>query len=42
VHRPSATTDVEETLGALTDLVHQGKVRYIGSSSYSASQIVET
>src|SRR5580704_11698110 len=37
VHRPSATTDVEETLGALTDLVHQGKVRYIGSSSYSAS-----
>ena len=41
VHRPGATTDVEETLGALTDLVHQGKVRYIGSSSYSASQIVE-
>ena len=33
--------DVEETLGALTDLVRQGKVRYIGSSSYSASQIVE-
>jgi aryl-alcohol dehydrogenase-like predicted oxidoreductase len=41
VHRPSATMDVEETLGALTDLVHQGKVRYIGSSSYPASQIVE-
>jgi aryl-alcohol dehydrogenase-like predicted oxidoreductase len=41
VHRPSPTTDVEETLGALTDLVHQGKVRYIGSSSYAASQIVE-
>ena len=41
VHRPSTTTDVEETLGALTDLVHEGKVRYIGSSSYSASQIVE-
>jgi aryl-alcohol dehydrogenase-like predicted oxidoreductase len=40
-HRPSATTDVEETLGALTDLVRQGKVRYIGSSSYPASQIVE-
>jgi aryl-alcohol dehydrogenase-like predicted oxidoreductase len=40
VHRPSPTTDVEETLGALTDLVRQGKVRYIGSSSYSASQIV--
>ncbi|QHC62744.1 aldo/keto reductase [Rathayibacter festucae] len=41
VHRPSPTTDVEETLGALTDLVRQGKVRSIGSSSYSGSQIVE-
>jgi aryl-alcohol dehydrogenase-like predicted oxidoreductase len=41
VHRPSPTTDVEETLGALSDLVHQGKVRYLGSSSYSGSQIVE-
>jgi aryl-alcohol dehydrogenase-like predicted oxidoreductase len=41
MHRPSPDTDVEETLGALTDLVRQGKVRYIGSSSYSGSQIVE-
>lgn len=41
VHRPSTDTDVEETLGALTDLVRQGKVRYLGSSSYSGSQIVE-
>jgi aryl-alcohol dehydrogenase-like predicted oxidoreductase len=41
VHRPSAGMDVEETLGALTDLVRQGKVRCIGSSSYSGSQIVE-
>ncbi|GAA3600176.1 aldo/keto reductase [Kineosporia mesophila] len=41
VHRPSAVMDVEETLGALTDLVRQGKVRYIGSSSYSGAQIVE-
>jgi aryl-alcohol dehydrogenase-like predicted oxidoreductase len=41
VHRPSPDTDVEETLGALTDLVRQGKVRYIGSSSYAGSQIVE-
>jgi len=41
VHRPSAQMDVEETLGALTDLVREGKVRYIGSSSYSGSQIVE-
>src|SRR3954471_11886998 len=41
VHRPDLGVDVEETLGALTDLVRQGKVRYIGSSSYSGSQIVE-
>ncbi|MEV5546054.1 aldo/keto reductase [Streptomyces sp. NPDC052309] len=34
-------TDVAENLGALSDLVHQGKARYIGSSSYSGSQIVE-
>jgi aryl-alcohol dehydrogenase-like predicted oxidoreductase len=41
VHRPDPQVDVEETLGALTDLVQQGKVRYIGSSSYAGSQIVE-
>ncbi|HEY0216968.1 MAG TPA: aldo/keto reductase [Cellulomonas sp.] len=41
VHRPDPAVDVEETLGALTDLVRQGKVRYIGSSSYSGSQIAE-
>jgi aryl-alcohol dehydrogenase-like predicted oxidoreductase len=41
VHRPSQDTDIQETLSALTDLVRQGKVRYIGSSSYAASQIVE-
>lgn len=41
VHRPSPDTDVAETLGALTDLVRQGKVRAIGSSSYAASRIVE-
>jgi aryl-alcohol dehydrogenase-like predicted oxidoreductase len=41
VHRPSPTMDVDETLGALTDLVRQGKIRYIGSSSYAASEIVE-
>jgi aryl-alcohol dehydrogenase-like predicted oxidoreductase len=41
VHRPRADTDIEETLGALTDLVRQGKVRYIGSSTFPASQIVE-
>ena len=41
VHRPRADTDIEETLGALSDLVHQGKVRYLGSSTFPASQIVE-
>jgi aryl-alcohol dehydrogenase-like predicted oxidoreductase len=41
VHRPRTDTDIEETLSALTDLVHQGKVRYIGSSTFPASQIVE-
>ncbi len=41
VHRPDPETDVEETLSALSDLVQQGKVRYIGSSSYSAGEIVE-
>jgi aryl-alcohol dehydrogenase-like predicted oxidoreductase len=41
VHRPDPAVDVEETLGALTDLVRQGKVRSIGSSSYSGSEIVE-
>jgi aryl-alcohol dehydrogenase-like predicted oxidoreductase len=38
VHRPRTDTDIEETLSALTDLVHQGKVRYIGSSTFPASQ----
>ncbi|WP_417564312.1 aldo/keto reductase [Microbacterium sp.] len=41
VHRPTPDTDIEETLGALSDLAHQGKVRYIGSSSFAGSQIVE-
>ena len=41
LHRPDPTTDIDETLGALTDLVRQGKVRYIGSSSFSGSQIAE-
>ncbi len=41
IHRPEADTDIDETLGALTDLVRSGKVRYIGSSTFPASQIVE-
>src|SRR3954454_2187272 len=41
IHRPEADTDVDETLGVLTDLVREGKVRYVGSSTFPASQIVE-
>ncbi|WP_445149685.1 aldo/keto reductase [Baekduia sp. Peel2402] len=41
VHRPDPAVDVEETLGALSDLVTQGKILYIGSSSYAGSEIVE-
>jgi aryl-alcohol dehydrogenase-like predicted oxidoreductase len=41
IHRPELDTDIDETLGALSDLVHQGKIRYIGSSTFPASQIVE-
>ena len=40
VHRWDHWTDHEETLGALSDLVAQGKVRYIGSSTYPAPEIV--
>ena len=31
VHRPETDTDIEETLGALSDLVHAGKIRYVGT-----------
>ena len=41
IHRPEQDTDIEETLSALTDLVRAGKVRYIGSSTFPASEIVE-
>jgi aryl-alcohol dehydrogenase-like predicted oxidoreductase len=41
IHRPEDDTDIDETLGALTDLVRAGKVRYIGSSTFPPSQIVE-
>jgi len=39
MHEPDPVTPIEETLGALTDLVHAGKVRWIGSSNFSAEQI---
>ena len=41
VPRPRPEVDIDETLGALTDLVRQGKVRYIGTSTFLASQVVE-
>jgi aryl-alcohol dehydrogenase-like predicted oxidoreductase len=41
VHRPDHTTDVEETLSTLTDLVHQGKIRAFGCSTFPAEEIVE-
>jgi aryl-alcohol dehydrogenase-like predicted oxidoreductase len=41
VHRWDPWTDHDETLGALSDLVAQGKVRYLGSSTYPAAQIVK-
>jgi aryl-alcohol dehydrogenase-like predicted oxidoreductase len=41
IHRPEVDTDIDETLGALSDLISAGKVRYIGSSTFPASQIVE-
>jgi aryl-alcohol dehydrogenase-like predicted oxidoreductase len=41
VHRWDPWTDHEETLGALSDLVAQGKVRYVGSSTYPAAEIVK-
>jgi aryl-alcohol dehydrogenase-like predicted oxidoreductase len=41
IHRPEEITDVEETLGALTDLQRAGKIRYFGSSTFPAWQMVE-
>jgi aryl-alcohol dehydrogenase-like predicted oxidoreductase len=41
IHRPSPDTDIDETLGALTDLVRAGKIRYFGSSTFPAHEIVE-
>ncbi|MFC4050192.1 aldo/keto reductase [Actinomadura syzygii] len=41
MHRYDWNTDIDETLGALDDLVRQGKVLYLGSSSFPADWIVE-
>jgi aryl-alcohol dehydrogenase-like predicted oxidoreductase len=41
MHRPDPSTDIDETLSALSDLIRSGKVRAIGSSTFPAEQIVE-
>lgn len=41
LHQPAADTDLDDTLGALSDLVRQGKVRCIGTSNFQAEEIVE-
>ncbi|SDN43328.1 Predicted oxidoreductase [Paenibacillus sp. yr247] len=41
LHRPDPSTDIEETLSVLTELVQEGKIRYFGSSTFQAWQIVE-
>src|SRR4051794_1764544 len=41
IHRPEPDTDIDQTLGALTELVQSGKVRAIGSSTFPAWQIVQ-
>ena len=40
-HRPDGVTPIEETLGALDELVHEGKVRAIGSSNFTAQMVEE-
>jgi aryl-alcohol dehydrogenase-like predicted oxidoreductase len=42
IHRPVPDTDIEETLGVLTDLQRQGKIRYAGCSTYPAWMVVES
>jgi aryl-alcohol dehydrogenase-like predicted oxidoreductase len=39
MHRPDPLTPIEETLSALDDLVHEGKVRYVGSSNFTGWQV---
>ena len=41
LHRPDPATDIEETLSALSDLIHSGKVRAVGTSAMPASDIIE-
>ncbi|PZS35470.1 MAG: aldo/keto reductase [Pseudonocardiales bacterium] len=41
LHRPDPATPIEETLSALSDLVREGKVRYIGSSNFAGWQVAD-
>jgi 1-deoxyxylulose-5-phosphate synthase len=41
IHRPNPEIPIDETLGALTDLVHAGKVRYVGTTTHPAWMIME-
>lgn len=41
IHRPDTDTDIDETLGALTDLIRAGKILYAGQSTFPAASIVE-
>jgi aryl-alcohol dehydrogenase-like predicted oxidoreductase len=41
IHRPDPSTDIEETLSALSDLVRAGKIRTFGSSTFPADEIVD-
>jgi aryl-alcohol dehydrogenase-like predicted oxidoreductase len=41
MHEPDPSTPIEETLGVLDELVGEGKVRWIGSSNFTAEQIEE-
>ena len=42
LHRPSSKIPIDETLRALDDLVHAGKVRFIGTSTFAAWQVMES
>jgi aryl-alcohol dehydrogenase-like predicted oxidoreductase len=41
IHRPQSSIPIDETLRAMDDLIRQGKVRYIGTSTYAAWQVME-
>lgn len=42
IHRPQSTTPIDETLRALDDLIRAGKVRYIGTSTFPAWEVMES